>query len=278
MRSIESLLADAFTGDMLTLPETFQGLPGMAHGGSVLAAFDSIATRAGASAPRDIFGAYRRKVALNTSLPLEIRSSATGVEFHLSEGENLLVEGSVRPAAPPSTRPALPRQRDEGSPLPISDHCFACGTENLLGLQVGLRFDEQRVWIEYLPREPFRTNDGRVATAALTTLLDEAAFWLGALATGESGMTTELRVTLHRPQVEFGKPLIVLGSREQAVPRTGDERYWETTATILSTEGNLVASARITFVAVRGAAKRLIAGILKLNPPEILRRIFPAYS
>jgi len=41
--------------------------------------------------------------------------------------------------------------------------------------------------VTWQPRAPFRRADGSLAPAALTTLLDEAAFWLGALATGESG-------------------------------------------------------------------------------------------
>jgi hypothetical protein len=40
----------------------------------------------------------------------------------------------------------------------------------------------------------------------------------------------------------------------------------------------LVASAAITFVAIRGAARRLVAGMLAVNTPEQLRRVFPAYA
>ena len=36
--------------------------------------------------------------------------------------------------------------------------------------------------------------------------------------------------------------------------------------------------AAITFVAVRGAARRLAAGMLAVNPPELLRRVFPGYA
>ncbi len=278
MTSIEDLLAGSAAPDSLTLPEAFQGLPDMAHGGTVLAAFDAMARVRDRARPREIFGHYRRKVPLNTRLPLDVRDSGSESAFRLSDGRELLAEGWVRAADPSPERPEPPGNLGDGLPLPVATRCFACGTENPLGLQVGLRFDERRVWTEYLPREPFRTSDDRLTTAALTTLLDETAFWLGALASGESGMTTELRVTLHRPQVEFGKPLIVVGEREQAVPRAGDPRYRETVAAILSAEGELLASARITFVAVRGAAKRLIAGILKQNPPEVLRRIFPTYG
>jgi hypothetical protein len=38
-----------------------------------------------------------------------------------------------------------------------------------------------------------------------------------------------------------------------------------------------VASAAITFVAVRGAARRLVTGMLAVNTPDVLRHVFPAY-
>lgn len=277
MTSIEQLLAHGLAGEFLTLHETFQGLPGMAHGGSVLAAFDALASRSDAVAPREIFGAYRRKVPLNTALPLSSRDSGPGAEFRLSDGPHLLVDGWVRPAALPSEPLDLPSDLSAGFPLPISNSCFACGIQNPLGLQVALRFDERRVWTEYRPREPLRTAEGRLSTAALTTLLDETAFWLGALATGESGMTTEIRVTLHRAPVRFGERLIVVGQRERVAGRPDDPRYRETETAVFTAAGELLATGRIAFAAVRGAARRLVAGMLSINPPEILRRIFPAY-
>lgn len=278
MASIEELLARCVSPDSLTLPETFQGLPGMAHGGSVLASFDAIASRHRALAPREIFGAYRRKVPLNTPLPLNILNAGTRADFRLSDGRHLLVEGWVRPAAIGSELPALPEDLSRGFPLPISNSCFACGVRNPLGLQVALKFGARQVWTEYVPREPFRTAEGQLSVAALTTLLDETAFWLGALASGESGMTTEIRVTLHRSSARFGGPLIVIGERNRVAQRPDDPRYWETEPAVLTAEGELLATGRITFVAIRGAARRLVTGMLRMNPPEMVRRVFPAYA
>lgn len=278
MTSVEALLAAGIGAGSLTLHETFQGLPGMAHGGSVLAAFDAIASRHGPAGPREIFGAYRRKVPLNTPLALEARPSGSGTEFRLSESQQLLVEGRVSPDRSATAPVGLPEELRGGFPLPISKSCFACGVESPLGLQVILRFDEQQVWTEYHPRAPLKTEDGRLSTAVLTTLLDEAAFWLGVLATGESGMTTELRVTIHRAVVRFGEPLIVLGQRERVLLRDDDPRYRETEVAIFSADGSRLATGRITFVAMRGAAKRLVERMLSVNPPEVVRRVFPAYT
>jgi len=130
--------------------------------------------------------------------------------------------------------------------------------------------------VTWQPRASFRRADGSLAPAALTTLLDEAAFWLGALATGESGMTTELRVSLHRP-APFATPVTVTGSRASVRARNEDPRYQETE--IVARAGDdVVATAHITFVVVRGAARRLVSGMLAINDPECVRRVFPGYT
>src|SRR5262249_6906891 len=157
-----------------------------------------------------------------------------------------------------------------------SASCFACGVDNPIGLAVRLRADATVVGGTWTPRPGFRRADGTLAPIALTTLLDEAAFWLGALATGESGMTTELRVTLHASAPADG-PITVSGARSTVRARANDPRYWDTAVTARDTGGRLVASAGITFVAVRGAARRLVTGMLGVNAPDLLRRVFPAY-
>lgn len=275
MTSVQAVLTGGLAENRLTLGEAFQGLPKTAHGGSVLAAFDMIA--AAPNAPREIVGIFRRKVPLRVSLPLTVQRLDRGAELRLSDESQALVEGQVCPVEPSSECLRRSPGPGDGFPLPISNWCFACGIQNPLGLQVSLRFDEHLVWTEYQPREPFRAADGRLGAAAFTTLLDETAFWLGALATGESGVTTELRITLHRPAYPFGEPVVVLGPRARVTPDPGDRRHWRTESFLVSPAGELIASGVITFVAVRGAARRLITGVLGINRPEVLRRIFPTY-
>src|SRR2546425_4304235 len=261
---------------LLTLDPALQGLPETAHGGSVLAVFDALAD---ASAPREVSGIYRRRVPLGMPLTL-LRTGADSTEtFVLSDpAGSVLVDGRVAPlaAGPPHPRP--PDEDDDARryPLPISRACFACGTDNELGLRVRLEFDADAVRGTWEPRASFPRGDGSRAPAALTTLLDEAAFWLGALATGESGMTTELRVSLHRP-APFGARVTVTGARAAVRPRGDDPRYRETDV-VAHADGAVVATARITFVVVRGAARRLVAGMLAMNDPACVRRVFPAYA
>ena len=265
---------------ILTLDPSLQGLPETAHGGSVLAIFDALS---GATGPREVSGIYRRRVPLGLPLSL-VRSRDDSLEtFVLSEaGGSVLVDGRVAAlaadsiAGPGGGPPADAEPTRSAQPLPISRACFACGTDNELGLRARLAFDAETVHGTWEPREPFRRADGSLAPAALTTLMDEAAFWLGALATGESGMTTELRVSLHRP-APFAAPVTVEGARAAVRPRDGDPRYQETEI-VARAGGRVVATASITFVVVRGAARRLVGGMLAINDPECVRRVFPAYA
>jgi acyl-coenzyme A thioesterase PaaI-like protein len=182
---------------------------------------------------------------------------------------------SVVPEGPPHPHPADAND-GRAHTLPVSRACFACGTDNELGLRARLEFDADAVRGAWQPRAPFRRPDGTLAPAALTTLLDEAAFWLGALATGESGMTTELSVSLHEP-APFDAPVTVSGARAAVRPRSEDPRYQDTEI-VARAGGRLVATARITFVVVRGAARRLVGGMLAINDPACVRRVFPAYT
>ncbi|OGL01509.1 MAG: hypothetical protein A3I14_15545 [Candidatus Rokubacteria bacterium RIFCSPLOWO2_02_FULL_73_56] len=259
---------------LLTLDPAFQGLPDTAHGGSVLAAFDALA---GIGGPRAVSGVYRKRVPLGVPLALAHAREAEAHAFVLRDADgSVLVDGRVAATAADAGPHAAASARD-GHPLPVSRACFACGTENPLGLRVRLAFDDRAVWSAWTPRAPFREPDGALAPAALTTLLDETAFWLGALATGESGMTTDLAVTLHGP-VPFGAALTVSGRRATVRPHADDRRYWDTEVAARDAAGALVASARITFVAVRGAARRLVTGMLAINDADVVRRVFPAYA
>ena len=261
---------------ILTLDPALQGLPETAHGGSVLAVFDTLA---GVTAPREVSGIYRRRVPLGLPLTLRRTRDDSAETFVLSDqAGGVLVDGRVAPLVSPAEHgePGRPDGNGAGHPLPISRTCFACGTDNELGLRARLAFDADTVRATWQPRAPFRRADGSLAPAALTTLLDEAAFWLGALATGESGMTTELRVALHHP-APYEAPVTVTGARAAVRPRGDDARYQDTE--IVARAGDqVVATARITFVVVRGAARRLVSGMLAINDPECVRRVFHAYT
>ena len=276
MTTIEATLRGAVGGDgderTLTLDPLLQGLPDTAHGGSVLALFDGLAGRRGA---REVTGRYHRRVPLGVPLRLALTRDGAALQCRVTDGGGaLLVDGRVGDAGAAPDEVATPSA--DAVPLPVSRGCFACGIDNPLGLRARLGFDAETVAGVWATRPPFRDGDGRLAPAALTTLLDEAAFWLGALATGESGMTTELRVIL-LADARADDPVIVAGARAAVRPRPGDARYWDTRVSARDPTGRLLATAAITFVTVRGAARRLVAGLLGTNPPDVVHRIFPAY-
>jgi hypothetical protein len=268
------------TGDerVLTLDRAFQGLPDTAHGGSVLAAFDLLAAGAGR---RRLDGHYLKRVPLATPLRLRARRADDGDHLELLEHDTVLVRGVVGPVGASidgaADAGAIDPPPAEAPTLPISRTCFACGVDNALGLGLTLRADADTVGGTWSPPPRFAAGGGALAPIALTTLLDEAAFWLGALATGEAGMTTELRVVLHADAAAHAA-ITVAGARAAVRPRADDPRYQETTLTARDAGGRLIASGAITFVAVRGAARRLVTGMLALNPPALLRRVFPAYT
>jgi hypothetical protein len=274
-----AVLAAALDGDgderMLRLDRAFQGLPDTAHGGCVLAAFDLVAGRNGR---RRLDGHYLRRVPLATLLRIRAQRAPLGDRLELLEHDTVLVRGVVEAPAPvDANEPAAAPPAADAMALPISRTCFACGTDNPLGLGLVLHADADTVGGTWSPPPRFATGGGPLATVALTTMLDEAAFWLGALATGEAGMTTELRVAMHA-EAPADAVITVAGARSAVRPRVGDARYHETVLTARDSTGRLLASAAITFVAVRGAARRLVTGMLAVNPPALLRRVFPAYT
>jgi hypothetical protein len=276
MPTTDALLRAAVSGPAddltLTLDAAFQGLPDTAHGGTLLAIFNALATGTG---PREIIGQYRRRVPLATPLKLDVTRSPGGLACRvLDAAAGLLVDGRVQ-IGPPVDVHGAPTAVD--TPLPVSRTCFACGIDNAIGLRARLAFDARAVGGSWSPDARFVASDGTLATVALTTLLDEAAFWLGALATGESGMTTELRVTLHDGALAPGVVRIA-GERTAVRPRADDGRYWETRVGAWDETGRVLATAAITFVTVRGAARRLVNGLLGVNPSEVVRRVFPAYT
>lgn len=257
---------------VVLLDPAFQGLPDTAHGGSVLAAFDAVAALDG---PRVLAGRYLRRVPLGVPLALTVTPHDDGIACSLTDqAGGLLVDGRVGAAADASTI-APPATAKDVLALPVSRACLACGIDNPFGLRARLVADDRTVSTTWTPRASLQTRGG-LAPVALTTLLDETAFWLGALATGESGMTTELDITLRRiPAADAD--VTVWGERALVRPRADDARYWDTRVEAWDGAG-AVASARITFVAVRGAARRLVTALRAFNPSEVVQRVFPAYA
>lgn len=275
----ECLSLNAEGQGRLTLASPLQGFPETAHGGGVLAAFDLGAARwIPATAARTITARIHKSVPIETALPLTTRESAPGVRLTLGDHARPRAAAlvSVAPLGPPP-RWTWDGRAQKSLGFPTARGCLACGSENPIGLRVRLRFDDRWVWAEYRPPETYRTSDGRLAPALFTVLLDEMAWWLGALASGEAGVTTEITLTLHRPAHPFGEALLALGPRDRVAVTDERGHFWRTDTAVLASDGAPLASATIAFAASRVYSKRLIPSLLKTNPAESLRPIFPTY-
>ena len=286
MTGIDRVLAQCLSLDPagrghLTLAATLQGFPETAHGGGVLAAFDQVATRRidAAGAGRMVTAQIQKSIPLQTSLPLTVQAMAGEVTLTLGDDAKPLARCRVTrvltEAAPPLNGWSGPPEKSLG--FPTAKGCLACGAENPVGLRVRLRFDDRWVWSEYRPPETYGTPDGRIAPALYTVLLDEMAWWLGALASGEAGVTTEINITLHRPAHPFGEPLLAVGLRGRVAVTDEKGHFWKTETAVPAPDGAVLASGAITFAASRVYSKRLIPQLLKTNPPESLGPIFPNY-
>lgn len=113
--------------------------------------------------------------------------------------------------------------------------------------------------------------------ALFTVLLDEIAWWLGALASGEAGVTTEISVTLDRPVSAFGEPVVVLGERERTAPLDRKRHFWNADAAIFTAAGDRLAWGSVVFAASRAYSARLIPKLLAVNSPESISRVFPRH-
>jgi hypothetical protein len=108
----------------------------------------------------------------------------------------------------------------------------------------------------------------------VTVGLDELGWWLGALAQGECGVTTEVAVTVHR-RLPLA-PLVLVGDRT-AVGRDDDPRgrYARAVGHVLSADGTLLATGRVRFAGSRAYTKRLVQPFLETTDTATLFRVFP---
>src|SRR5437016_6544822 len=103
---------------VLTLDPALQGLPETAHGGPVLAVFDTLS---GTTAPREVSGIYRRRVPLGLPLTLVRALEDSADTFVLSDqAGSVLVDRRVSPLPPATDNGTLGSAAGNGvgHPLP----------------------------------------------------------------------------------------------------------------------------------------------------------------
>lgn len=291
MRSVGTLLdtiAQAFDRALvlsddgrgrLEAPSVLQSWPGLVHGGCLVALVDAAAGRLGGSAgPRRIEGRLTSSVPIETTLDLETGRSDDIISLSIRHEGQTLTSGGVTALGKASSSAAAWRGNSDGSPLPTSDLCLACGAQNPLGLQTTLAFDAEGVWARLQPRAPWRASGDRLHAAMAPVLLDELSWWLGALVMKEGGLTNRLAIDLHEPSASFDEPLVAAGRFVDVTPIDKKRTFWRTETTLTSASGLLLATGSIVYRGGTDYSTRQIPYFKPRTPPAVFRRMFPNYS
>jgi acyl-coenzyme A thioesterase PaaI-like protein len=262
-------------------PPALQSWPGIVHGGGLAALLDAAAcARGGADQPRHVEARLTSSVPLETALDLEAREDGGTVTVAILDRGQSLTSAAIRrgevEAGPPD--PAWRAGGRDGWPMPLSDQCLACGAHNPLGLQLGLRFDADCVWARFLPREPWRRPGGRVVAALAAVVLDEVAWWLGALVAKEGGLTNRIALALLRPDAAVPGPVTAVGRLADVAPVDRRRTFWRTRSTLLAADGTVLATAAIVFRAGADYSERQMAFFRSRTDPAIFERMFPNHA
>jgi acyl-coenzyme A thioesterase PaaI-like protein len=277
-------------------PRVLQSWPGIVHGGVLAALLDVAGGQLGAPrGPRLIEARLTASIPLETTLDLDGRAGEVTSVALVQEGQTLgsgtISAGAAAAAAltggGEADRGALWRGGAAGSALPMSDDCLACGAANPLGLQVRLSFDDEGVWARWTPREPWRAGDGgalgggedALDDALAPVLLDEVAWWLGALTMREGGLTNRLAVRFHRPMLPWRAEGLIAAGRFADVTAIDRKRtFWRTRGALLTAEGEPLATATIVFRGGPDYSARQMPYFQPRTDPAVFRRMFPNHA
>jgi hypothetical protein len=274
--ALRRALAEAPRG-RVTFARDFQGFPGTVHGGAVAALFYRVTTP---RPPVRLRMELQRGVPTETSLALATGSTGSRARLSLSQDDRRLAEAELsrEDVVPPDVSATLAAWRQVGPPagqVPGTATCLACGSANPLSL--GLRFNvgERVLWREYTPPEAYRAADGSLHAALVTVALDELGWWLGALAQGECGVTTEVTISVFR-RLPFA-PLVLIGDREGVVADADDPRgrYLRARGLLCTADGTLLAQGDVRFAGSRAYTRRLLGPFLETTDAATLFELFP---
>lgn len=121
--------------------------------------------------------------------------------------------------------------------LPWTKSCFVCGEANPHGLQLRSRIENDRVVLDYTPRDRDRGWMHIVHGGITMTLMDEVMTWAAMLAVRGACVAAEMTSRLKSP-VEVGQALRVEGYVSET-----KSRVVLTESRILDGEGRVLASA-----------------------------------
>ena len=270
-------LAGAGSG-RLEAPRLLQSWPGIAHGGCLVALVDAAAARLGRPpGPRRLEGRLTASVPTESALVIEADYADGTAGLTIWQGRHILTSGSVAPldAEPPA---AQWWGGAAGLTLPMSEDCLACGARNPLGLQVALVFDDEGVWARVEPRRPWRLPDERLHPALVPVLLDEVAWWLGALVMKEGGLTNRLAIRILEPDLPADGAVVAAGRFDRVTPVDRKGTFWRSELALGTPAGKALATASIIFRGGPEYSERQIPYFRSRAPADVFRRMFPNHA
>ncbi|HSE95999.1 MAG TPA: hypothetical protein VLD61_08905 [Methylomirabilota bacterium] len=278
--TIEEALGAAAAGAArgeVRFPQDLQGFPGTVHGGAVAALFHRLTLP---RPPVHLRLELVRGVPTETPLSLTTTSAGHEARLTLAQGDRVLARATLSREVVPAADPASARAAWAAKPAstgetPGTSTCLACGSANPIGLAVRFRVGDRLLWQEYVPREAYRGRDGDAHPALAAVMLDELGWWLGALAQGECGVTTEVEVTWYGA-LPLG-PILVIGDRSAVrADENSRGRYCRAAGILLSPGGAVLAAGRVRFAGSRAYTRRLLEPFLETTGPDTLIRLFPS--
>jgi hypothetical protein len=270
-------LADQHCGQLRVSP-ALQSWPGIVHGGAVVAVLDAVAIRLGVTGrARIVEGRLTSSLPPDTDLELEAEPWEDGLTLNVFRNREVLSSGTIRPGRDAAVGDAIWAGGADGTLLPTSDDCLACGARNPLGLQLAPRFDDEGVWAVSMPGREWRRPDGSLDDATLPVLLDEIAWWLGALVAKEGGVTNRIALTLSAP-VPAGVPLVVSGRFGDVTPIDKRRMFWRTSCAVRLVDGTPCATASIVFRGGPEYSQHQLPYFRARTPSTVFRRMFPGYA
>jgi hypothetical protein len=283
-----TLIEDVLSGSVTLAPEgrgrfravaELSSWPGIVHGGGLVALLDAAADRLiPASRARVIEGRLTSSVPTEDDLCLEASASDGAVSVSVVERGTPLTSVTVRSLDATTAASVQTQACSDGSDaplLPMSERCLACGAANPLSLGVRLRFDHTGVWARLVPPPAWWTHDGALHPAVAAVLLDEGAWWLGALTMREGGLTNRIAVTLTGALLPAGEALIVAGRFENVQPMDRRRTFLRTIASLRTEAGKLLATAVIVFRGGPDYSSRQLPYLRARSTPAVFARMFP---
>jgi hypothetical protein len=227
---------------------------------------------------RVVEGRLTASVPIATELLLDGRVREGGASVTVVHDGQTLSSASVSAGPAPGPAPAEWRGGAGGWILPMSEDCLACGSRNPLGLQTALRFDDEGVWARVAPRPPWLAEPGRAHAALAPVLLDEVAWWLGALTMREGGLTNRIQITLGAGPLPAAGPLLAAGRFADVAPVDRKRTFWRTSTALLDADGAVLATATIVFRGGTEYSARQIPFFRTRAEPAAFARMFPNYG